>query len=109
MGICLLIVASTVPIAMNLGVNLVPRDDQSEFQIGFITPEGYTLDRTNKLITEIESRLLQFPGIKHRFVSIGESGSAKGQGDVTRGSIYVRISEIKDRTFTQFDIMRRVR
>jgi HAE1 family hydrophobic/amphiphilic exporter-1 len=109
MGICLLIVASTVPIAMNLGVNLVPRDDQSEFQIGFITPEGYTLERTNKLISEIEGRLLQFPGVKHRFVSIGESGSAKGQGDVTRGSIYVRISEIKDRNFSQFDMMRRVR
>ncbi len=37
-GICVLIVLSTVPIAMNLGANLVPRDDQSEFQVGFITP-----------------------------------------------------------------------
>ncbi len=108
-GICVLIVASAVPIAMNMGANLVPRDDQSEFQIGFITPEGYTLDRTNQVITEIENRLAKLPGVVHRFVSIGESGSSKGQGDVTRGSIYLRIRELDERGFTQFDLMRRAR
>ncbi len=55
-AICVAVVASTIPIAMNLGANLVPRDDQSEFQVGFITPEGYSLDRTNTLVTEIEER-----------------------------------------------------
>ena len=109
MAFCLLIVASTVPIAMKLGVNLVPRDDQSEFQVGFITPEGYTLERTNALITEIEGRLASLPGVVHRFVSIGEGGSVKGQGDVTRGSIYLRIKELEQRSFTQFDLMRRAR
>lgn len=109
MGICVLIVISTVPIAMNLGANLVPRDDQSEFQVGFITPEGYTLDRTNRVITEIEGRLAKLPGVVHRFTSIGESGTAKGQGDVTRGSIYLRICELEDRSFTQFELMRRAR
>ncbi len=109
MGICLLIVISTVPIAMNLGANLVPRDDQSEFQVGFITPEGYTLERTNEVITEIEGRLAKLPGVVHRFTSIGESGTAKGQGDVTRGSIYIRLCELEERNFTQFELMRRAR
>lgn len=109
MGMCALIVASTYPIAKNLGVNLVPRDDQSEFQVGFIMPEGYTLERTNHVITEIEGRLAELPGVTHRFVSIGESGTAKGQGDVTRGSIYVRMNELEERGFTQFQLMRRAR
>ncbi len=108
-GVCVLVVASTIPIAMNLGANLVPRDDQSEFQVSFITPEGYTLQRTNEVITEIEGRLAQLPGVVHRFVSIGESGSAKGQGDVTRGSIYLRIQELDNRAFSQFELMRRAR
>ncbi len=108
-GTCLLIIASTVPIAMNLGANLVPRDDQSEMQIGFITPEGYTLERTNQVVTEIENRLAKLPGVVHRFVSIGQSGTAKGQGDVTRGSIYLRLVELEEREFSQFDLMRRVR
>jgi hydrophobic/amphiphilic exporter-1 (mainly G- bacteria), HAE1 family len=108
-GVCVLIVLSTVPIAMNLGVNLVPRDDQSEFQVGFITPEGYTLDRTNQVVTEIENRMAKLPGVVHRFTSIGQSGTAKGQGDVTRGSIYLRLIELEERKFTQFDLMRRAR
>jgi hydrophobic/amphiphilic exporter-1 (mainly G- bacteria), HAE1 family len=108
-GVCVLIVISTVPIAMNIGVNLVPRDDQSEFQVGFITPEGYTLDRTNQIVTEIENRLAKLPGVVHRFTSIGQSGTAKGQGDVTRGSIYLRLIELEERKFTQFDLMRRAR
>ncbi len=109
LGLCLLIIASTVPIAMNLGVNLVPRDDQSEFQVGFITPEGYTLERTNAVVSEIENRLIQLPGVVHRYTSIGQGGTAKGQGDVTRGSIYLRLVELEDRRFTQFDLMRHVR
>jgi hydrophobic/amphiphilic exporter-1 (mainly G- bacteria), HAE1 family len=107
--ICLVVIASTIPIAMNLGANLVPRDDQSEFQVGFITPEGYTLDRTDKLITEIEDRLADLPGVVYRFVSIGESDGVKGQGDVTRGSIYLRLRELEERSFTQFELMRRAR
>ncbi len=39
-GICVLIVFSTVPIGMNLGANMIPRDDQSEFQVSFITPKA---------------------------------------------------------------------
>ena len=107
--VCLLIVLSTIPIAMNVGANLVPRDDQSEFQVGFIAPEGYSLERTNRTISAIEQRLAALPGIEHRFVSIGESNGVKGQGDVTRGSIYLRICELDKRSFTQFELMRRAR
>jgi HAE1 family hydrophobic/amphiphilic exporter-1 len=107
--ICGLVVLATVPIAKQMGVNLVPRDDQSEFQVSFITPEGYTLSRTDEVITEIENRLVKLPGVLHYYTSIGQSGTAKGQGDVTRGSIYLRLVELEDRKFTQFELMRRVR
>lgn len=103
------IVLCTIPIGMNLGVNMIPRDDQSELQVSFIAPEGYTLSRTDNVIQEIEERLTQLPGVVHRFTSIGQSGSAKGQGDVTRGSIYLRMVELEDRQFSQFELMKRVR
>jgi HAE1 family hydrophobic/amphiphilic exporter-1 len=105
----LLVVLTTIPIMMNLGANMIPRDDQSELQISFIAPEGYTLERTDQVIGQIEHRLAQLPGVVHRFVSIGQSGTAKGQGDVTRGSIYLRIVELNERSFSQFDLMRRTR
>lgn len=89
---CLLVIASTVPIAMSLGVDLVPRDDQSEFQITFITPEGYTLDRTNRVMKKKSNStsMKALPGVEHYYTVIGES-SGKGTGDVTRGSIYLRM------------------
>lgn len=104
--VCILVVFSTIPIGMNLGVNMIPRDDQSEFQVSFITPEGYTLEKTNRVVSEIESRLAVLPGVKHFFTSIGQSGNAKGQGDVTRGSIYLRLCELEERRFSQFELMR---
>ncbi|WP_010584360.1 efflux RND transporter permease subunit [Schlesneria paludicola] len=105
--ICVLVFFSTIPIASRLGVNLVPRDDQSEFQVTYITPEGYTLERSNQVLTEIEGRLAQLPGVVHRFTIIGQNSGAagKGQGDVTRGSIYFRIKELEERQYSQFEVM----
>jgi HAE1 family hydrophobic/amphiphilic exporter-1 len=111
-GLCVLVVLSTGPIAQKMGVNLVPRDDQSEFEINYITPEGYTLERTDRTIAEIEERLSAWPGVVvKRFTVIGETnGSAgKGQGDVTRGSIYVRLKDLEKRGYTQFEVMARAR
>ena len=105
--VCVLVFLSTKPIAENVGVNLVPRDDQSEFQVTYITPEGYTLERANQVATEIESRLSRLPGVVHRFVTIGRNtgNAGKGQGDVTRGSIYIRIGELDRRNYSQFEVM----
>ena len=109
--ICVLVFLSTIPIAAGLGVNLVPRDDQSEFQVTYITAEGYTLERTNQVLAGIESRLSRLPGVLHHFTIIGQNtGTAgKGQGDVTRGSIYFRIKEISEREYSQFDVMAQAR
>ncbi|HZV08070.1 MAG TPA: efflux RND transporter permease subunit [Gemmataceae bacterium] len=109
--LCVLVVLSTGPIAAIMGVNLVPRDDQSEFQVSYITPEGYTLERTDQVIGEIEQRISALPGVVKRFTVIGENnGSAgKGQGDVTRGSIYARLKDLEQRAYTQFDVMERAR
>ena len=107
MSVCVLVFLSTYPIASRMGANLVPRDDQSEFQVTYITPEGYTFERSNQVLSEIENRLSRLPGVVHRFTVIGQStGSAgKGQGDVTRGSIYFRIKELDQRQYSQFDVM----
>jgi len=109
--ICLGVLYSTGGIARRMGVNFVPRDDQSEFQISIITPEGYSLERTQAVFAEIEARLRTLPGVQRIFTTVGDTDgrSAKGQGDVTRGSFYVRMQEIEDRDFTQFEVMRQAR
>ncbi|WP_437186056.1 efflux RND transporter permease subunit [Planctomicrobium sp. SH668] len=110
MIVCVLVTFSTIPIAMNLGVNMVPRDDQSEFQVSILTPEGYTLQRTTDIVKEIEERIKTLPGATHLFTVIGESnGGGKGQGDVTKASIHCAILPLEDRKYSQFDVMKRAR
>ncbi len=110
LGVCGLVVLSTFPILSNMAINLVPRDDQSEFQVSILTPEGYSLERSTAVMTEIEQRLAALPGVTHSFTVIGEnSGGGKGQGDVTRGSVHCRIKELAERNYSQFDIMKLAR
>jgi len=110
MIVCILVTLSTFPLIATMGVNMVPRDDQSEFQVSILTPEGYTLQRTTEVVCEIESRIKELPGVTHLFTVIGEStGGGKGQGDVTKASIHASIVPLEDRKYSQFDVMKRAR
>lgn len=98
--LALLAVASTVPIGRAMGFSLIPRDDQSEYEVTITTPEGYSLERARKVFTEIESRLRRLRGTEHLFTQIGQTTGGrvvKGEGDVTHGTIYVRITDLEDR------------
>lgn len=100
-------IASTGPIFRAVGKDFLPADDQSEFEVIITTPEGYTLDRSTSTFREIAGRLRGLRGVKHTLVTIGDTSGqvASGEGDVTTGGIYVRLSELEDRDFTQFDVM----
>ena len=83
------------------GFNLIPRDDQSEYEVTITTPEGYTLGRATRLFTEIENRLKTLRGATHTFTQIGQTAGGrvvKGEGDVTNGTIYVRHVDLEERT-----------
>ena len=108
------VIFSTVPIGRVLQMGFVPRDDQSEFEIVVTAPEGYTLERTDQTLRELETRLWKLPGTQHVFISTGvvAGGRAvKGEGNVTRGSIYVRLEDLEKRTtnYTQFEVQNQVR
>ncbi len=94
------------------GLALIPRDDQSEFEVTITTPEGYSLERTSQVFNELEQRLKTLPGARHLFTTIGQSNGGrvvKGEGDVTRGTIYVRMVDLEDRKFSQFDVQQQAR
>src|SRR5437762_5833360 len=60
-----LVIASTIPIGKIMGMSLIPRDDQSEYEVSVSTPEGYSLERTNRLMKELEARIRKLPGSVH--------------------------------------------
>jgi len=88
-----------------VGFEFIPRDDQSEFEVAITMPEGYTLERAGKLFGEIEGRLGTLRGAQHVFSIIGDTTGriSRGQGDVTMGTIYVRITDLEQRQRTWYD------
>jgi len=94
------VIYSTVPIGRIMGVSLIPRDDQSEYEVTVTTPEGYSLERSSTLLGELESRIRKLRGTRHVFTTIGQTEGGrvvKGEGDVTRATIYVRITDLEER------------
>lgn len=90
-----------------VGKEFVPRDDQGEFEIVVNLPEGYTLERTSVTLAEIEERLQGLRGVTHVFTIVGDTSGriSKGQGDVTKATIYVRMLDLAEREYSQFHVM----
>jgi len=105
------LLAATPALFSRVGMDFVPRDDQSEFEVAMTLPEGVSLERADKMLREIEDRLSQLRGVTHRFTIIGDTTGriAEGQGDVTAASIYVRLIDLRERDYTQFDVMQDAR
>ncbi|MBX7104000.1 MAG: efflux RND transporter permease subunit [Gemmataceae bacterium] len=103
--------ASTPLLVQWVGKDFVPRDDQSEFEVAITLPEGYSLDRADSVCNEIDRRLRSLRGVTHTFIVIGDTTGriAKGQGDVTAANIYVRLVDLSERDYTQFQVMAEAR
>jgi HAE1 family hydrophobic/amphiphilic exporter-1 len=99
--------ASTVPLMKAVGTTFIPMDDQSEFEAIIQTPGGYTLERTDALFQELEAKLRGLRGVTDVLTTVGDiTGKIRpGEGDVTSGSIYLRMIDLKQRDYTQFDVM----
>ncbi len=119
-----LVVASIFPgplgwpgLSRMIGLDFIPKDDASEFEVAITTPEGWTLQRSSEVFAHIEDKLRSMPEVVHVMTTIGDTTGkvSKGQGDVTQGSIYVRLVELTERAqskagkFGQFEVMGRVR
>jgi HAE1 family hydrophobic/amphiphilic exporter-1 len=98
----------STPVLMGIvGKDFVPRDDTSEFEVAVTLPEGYTLDRADKELGELELRLRKLRGVTNTFITIGDTTgrTTRGQGEVTRASIYCKLTDLTQREYSQFDVM----
>jgi HAE1 family hydrophobic/amphiphilic exporter-1 len=99
--------ASTLPLMNAVGTTFIPLDDQSEFEVIVQTPGGYTLERTDALFQDLETKFHALRGVTDVLTTIGDiTGKVRpGEGDVTSGSIYLRLVDLGARDYTQFDVM----
>ncbi|MBL8239795.1 MAG: efflux RND transporter permease subunit [Bryobacterales bacterium] len=98
-------VLTTGPIFKRVGIDFLPQDDQSEFEITIRMPAGSSLDGTDGVLRGIEADLKTLPGVKSLLTLIGSDSRQQ----VDRGSVLVTLVDTKDREATQFQIMDQAR
>lgn len=103
--VTLAVVLSTVPLIKMIGKDFIPQDDQSEFEVVIDTPEGFTLEESSRVFKEIEGRIKGLRGVQTVLANIGETA----QAGVTNGTIYVGLTDLKNRDFSQQDVMQDAR
>ncbi len=99
--ISILIVLSTVPIFMRVGKDVIPFDDTSEYEVSLKLPPGYTLEMSDALAKNVESRISQLQGVQNILTTIG----APDGFAVNNVNLYVRLVDTEQRKFSQFQAM----
>lgn len=97
----LLVMLSTVPMIRAMGVDFLPTDDQSEFEINVRMPVGSSLEGTSQVMAMIEEDLRELPGVRDLFTTIG----ADQRRQVDRGSIIVELVDPRQRKYSQRQLM----
>jgi HAE1 family hydrophobic/amphiphilic exporter-1 len=102
---CALAFASCGPIAKRVPGGFLPVDDQAQFEMSVRTPEGTSAEETALISERIAQRARQLPGVAHSVVTV-----AGGDQQVANlASIYVGLTDPRDRKLTQQQLMERAR
>jgi HAE1 family hydrophobic/amphiphilic exporter-1 len=100
-----LVVLSIVPLFMFVGKNFLPADDQSQFNVLIRTPEGSSLATTANTADRIAQDIRQLPGVAHTLMTAGGGADRS----VNNASVYVKLTDIDQRTVSQQQLMQRAR
>jgi len=102
--VCVAVVASTVPIFKTLGVNFVPDEDESRFQVSVRLPVGSSLAATQSLLDRIAREIReQVPGISDTLAIAGFGGSG---GQPYQGTVFARLTPASTRPSQQALVIR---
>jgi len=92
-----LVFLSIIPLFMFVGKNFLPVDDQSQFEISVRTPEGTSLTASSEIFERIASEIRKMPGVTDTLATVG-GGT---QQVVNAGTIYVKLSNVHERSKSQ--------
>ena len=105
MTLVVLVFLSIIPLFMLVGKNFLPIDDQSQFEVSIRTPEGTSLGATAQVFERVATEIRKIPGVTDTLSTVGGGQ----QLVVNSGSIYVKLSDISERSRSQQDLMTEVR
>ena len=107
-AICVVVVASIVPLYKWVGYNFLPDEDESAYQVSVRLPQGTSLPATQSVMERVARDVReQIPGVESTLVNAGGFGG--GGGSPNSGSIQVRLRPVKEREFSQADLIQKTR
>lgn len=104
--ICVLTVASIVPLYRYVGMAFLPDEDESIFDVNVRGPQGTSLAATQSILDRIARDIRQqLPGLRNIVVRAGGFGSSGGHS----GSVSVALLPVAERQQSQAELINRVR
>ncbi len=99
--IAMAVFASIGPLMKQVGIDFLPSDDQSEFEVQVRMPPGSALEGSSEIMKQIEADLKTLPGVRNLLTQIG----ADFQRQVDRGSVLVELVDVSERKESQKQLM----
>jgi HAE1 family hydrophobic/amphiphilic exporter-1 len=96
---------SVVPLFLLVGKDFLPKNDESQFEVVFRTPEGTTLEQTELIATRIGREVKRLPGVAYTVVLVGDDSRRTANS----GTVFVKLTDVHGRKQSQFEIMDQVR
>ena len=104
--ICIVVIASIVPLYRWVGYNFLPDEDESAFQVSLRMPQGTSLPATQSVLDRIARDIReQIPGVKD---TLALAGFGRGGGP-NGGTINVSLKPVEERAASQADLITRAR
>jgi HAE1 family hydrophobic/amphiphilic exporter-1 len=108
--VCAIAVISIWPLYKYVGYNFLPDEDESAYQISLRAPQGTSLPATQSVLERVARDVReQIPGVESTLVNAGGFGGGGGGGSPNAGSISVRLKPVKERKFSQVELIQQTR
>jgi len=98
--------AASFPLNKLVGRDWIPPDDQSELNVSLYMPEGISMAANARTTAAIGDRISKLAGVE--FVNPYVHGGTMGGGS-THSHIYVKLTDVSKRKFSNQDVAREVR
>ena len=104
--VCAVVIASIIPLYKLAGINFLPDEDESSYQVSLRAPQGTSLAATQSILDQLARDIREkIPGVEATLAIAGFGG----QASPNTGTITVRMKPPDQRSITQAEAVQRTR